>query len=123
MQWFGLPFHPSCEQKDRIRTPVGDRCDWCDEVFTANDSGARVGAMFELKNSVSGRWMQLVTESPQTVHSECLFRMMWGSRGHMEGECECHGINDTSEVGLTPREAALAAWEYARRHEKKETIN
>ena len=47
-----------------------------------------------------------------TVHYECFRRMMLGSVGHQKCECSCCGKVDTSEDGLTLREAAKAASEY-----------
>jgi hypothetical protein len=46
------------------------------------------------------------------MHHECGFRMVAGSVGHQKGECLCHGVEDTSELGMTRRQAALAAIEY-----------
>ncbi len=44
------------------------------------------------------------------VHLECGFRMVYGSVGHNEKHCSCHGFVDHSEDGMTLREAAKASW-------------
>lgn len=46
------------------------------------------------------------------VHHECGFRMVAGSVGHQKHQCSCYGKEDTSEVGLTLRQAAKASLEY-----------
>jgi hypothetical protein len=51
---------------------------------------------------------------PRPVHLECLMRSVMGSVGHQRGECSCKGVDDTSEEGLTYRQAAKAALEYYR---------
>jgi hypothetical protein len=43
------------------------------------------------------------------MHHECGFRLVGGSVGHQTGHCKCHGEEDTSEIGLTKREAAKAS--------------
>lgn len=45
-------------------------------------------------------------------HHECGFRMGAGSVGHQKGECLCFDEVDTSEHGLTKREAAKAAFAF-----------
>lgn len=51
------------------------------------------------------------------THRNCALRMVVGSAGHQRRECSCFGVEDTSERGLTKREAAdAAAREYLRRH-------
>lgn len=49
--------------------------------------------------------------NPRGAHVECVIRMCAGSAGHQRGECSCHNKIDTSEDGLTVREAAIAAYE------------
>lgn len=43
------------------------------------------------------------------MHRECMIRGVSGSVGHQMGECSCFGKVDTSEDGLTKREAARKA--------------
>ena len=45
-------------------------------------------------------------------HHECGFRSTMGSVGHLRGECPHYGVEDVSEVGMTRRQAAKAAWAY-----------
>jgi len=52
-----------------------------------------------------------INNIPRGIHLECLIRGVSGSVGHQRGQCECHGITDTSEEGMTRREAAKAAYE------------
>jgi hypothetical protein len=53
------------------------------------------------------------------MHFECGFRMVGGSVGHQMGLCECHGFTDTSEDGLSLREAARASLAYFQRVNKR----
>lgn len=48
-------------------------------------------------------------------HRECAFRAVAGSVGHQSGRCLCNGVEDTSEAGMTYRQAARAALDYWRR--------
>ena len=48
------------------------------------------------------------------LHHECFFRSVAGSVGHQKHECSCYDQTDTSEYGLTKRQAAKAALEYYR---------
>ena len=53
------------------------------------------------------------------VHHECGFRSAMGSVGHLRGECPHYGVEDVSEVGMTRRQAAKAAWAYFQTHKKQ----
>lgn len=55
-----------------------------------------------------------------TIHFECFFRSVAGSVGHQKHECSCYHRVDTSEGGLTKRQAAKAALEYHRSHPMSE---
>ncbi len=55
---------------------------------------------------------EAVAPECKTAHRECAFRMVSGSVGHMTGVCPCHGFEDTSENGMTRRQAARAALEF-----------
>lgn len=46
------------------------------------------------------------------IHRECGFRMVAGSVGHQSRQCSCHGREDTTEAGMSKREAARAALKY-----------
>lgn len=52
-------------------------------------------------------------------HYECGFRNTMGSVGHLRGDCPCNGQEDVSEVGMTRRQAAKAAWAYFQTHKKQ----
>lgn len=53
---------------------------------------------------------------PGPFHVECGFRMVAGSVGHQQHRCKCYGQVDTSEVGMTRRQAAKAALSFYNRH-------
>jgi hypothetical protein len=57
-----------------------------------------------------------LNEGTAFMHRECMFRGVCGSVGHQMGQCMCHDIEDTSEVGLSDREAARRALAYWREH-------
>jgi hypothetical protein len=40
------------------------------------------------------------------MHFECGFRLVGGSVGHQQKNCYCYGKTDTSELGISKREAA-----------------
>lgn len=48
------------------------------------------------------------------MHSECGFRNVAGSVGHQQKRCHCYNQVDTSEIGMTRREAAKASLAYFR---------
>jgi hypothetical protein len=50
------------------------------------------------------------------MHFECGFRGIMGSVGHQQKNCYCYGKTDTSEAGMSKRDAARASWEYFQRH-------
>ena len=50
------------------------------------------------------------------MHLQCLIRNIMGSVGHQKGECSCYGKVDTSEDGLSLRDAARLAYAYWREH-------
>jgi hypothetical protein len=49
------------------------------------------------------------------MHRECLLRGVIGSVGHQMKLCECYGVEDISEDGLTLHEAAIASFNYWQR--------
>jgi hypothetical protein len=57
-----------------------------------------------------------INNDNQGIHRECLVRSVAGSVGHQLRRCQCFGIEDTSEAGMTRREAARAALAYIRDH-------
>ena len=50
--------------------------------------------------------------SGNEFHHECFLRMVIGSVGHQQNECDCHGLEDHSEEGISRREAAQRALAY-----------
>jgi hypothetical protein len=66
-------------------------CPFCDEPVWSTDDAVPLNG------------------DPQGGHRECVLRQVSGSVGHMRGECSCYGKVDTSEEGMTKREAAKAA--------------
>lgn len=92
LKWFGSePWGPVCRVTARIDIPVGDACEWCGELFEAGDFGIAIPADYR-------PW-----------HQECFQRSVYGSVGHQLEQCECHGCTDTSEVGISRRQAARAS--------------
>lgn len=53
-------------------------------------------------------------DSKHRYHADCLIRAVSGSVGHQRRECQCFGKVDTSEDGLTTREAARRAADFWR---------
>lgn len=71
-------------------------CPLCDEPVTPQDDAAPLNG------------------HPRGCHRACLVRASAGSVGHQLGECDCHGKVDTSEQGMTRRQAAEAALRFWR---------
>jgi hypothetical protein len=86
---------PMFEDAEECEPPEGD-CIQCGEPFEADDSG----------------W--LYCNGP-AVHLECGMRSVIGGVNHQLGLCICCGGHlDPDPPGLTPREAARAAWKVFR---------
>jgi hypothetical protein len=79
-------------------------CGYCDEEIGPDQPTGP----FPITDGLSGL--------PMPLHLECQFRMVSGSVGHQKRECSCYGHVDTTEHGLTLRQAALAAHEYYLEH-------
>lgn len=69
-------------------TPV---CLYCDEAI------------------LEGEPFDTVNGGADTLHAECLLRMVIGSVGHQRERCPCFGGVEGDPVGLSRREAARAA--------------
>jgi hypothetical protein len=54
------------------------------------------------------------------AHRECAFRMVVGSVAHQKGICACHGGDEEESPGLTLRQGARLAWNYANRGRTEE---
>lgn len=102
MEWFGpAPFSNACEEVPRVETPTAP-CAWCGESFTADDDGYTIPHCGE-------------TISNLPYHLECWLRQLFGSVGHIQGECSCFEGTAEDPPGMTRREAAKAAAEMFRR--------
>jgi hypothetical protein len=91
-----------CDDVEQVPTPIGEACLYCEESIEADDRGFLIP-----------HWGETVTEEPW--HQECLLRSVIGSVGHQLHHCECYGIEDISEGGLTKREAARHARDFMKR--------
>lgn len=91
------PFSRMCDTSIAA-LPWGGPCRHCSEPILKTD---KVSLVPELAGG---------TRHP--FHDECITRMTVGSVGHQLRECECFGDEDTSEKGLTLREAAKRAAEH-----------
>lgn len=111
MKWFGKPQNALCRPQLEIPTPVGAPCIYCEEPIEAEDFGVSIPC-FQTRDQV--------TDEPQ--HFACFFRNIIGSVAHQKGLCSCRGLEDLSELGMTRREGAIAAWVYYRAH-AKETVH
>lgn len=83
---------------DRIDTPVGEKCIFCEEPIVEGDVGVVMPflGVDEETNIV-----------PQ--HKECVLRGIFGSVGHQKKTCSCFGGTEEDPPGMTKREAAKAA--------------
>ncbi len=100
MKYFGPIAHPHLQATP---APTFDRCIWCDEEFSASDSG------FAMPLITTKKGQQLAY-----YHRECLIRSIMGSVGHQRHQCRCYGGKTDDPEGMTPRQAARAAYvEYA----------
>jgi hypothetical protein len=82
---------------ERVPTPVGEACAWCEEPIEAKDFGYVVPGFYR-----SG-----VREKPW--HQECFLRQVVGSLGHQERRCTCYGGEENDPVGFSRRQAARMA--------------
>lgn len=96
MNWFGESWGaPVCNPADKVETPVGQRCQWCLELFGSEDCG-------------------LVMLGGEAEHRECFLRAVIGSVAHQQGRCSCRvpGSLEGDAPELTRRQAAVQALEY-----------
>jgi hypothetical protein len=114
VKWFGDPW-PSdelrasvCESpNDRVGTPEGEPCLWCDEPIAENDRGV-ILPVGDLDSD--GRFFTTI----RPCHIECNVRSVVGSLDHLTGHCSCSGKEPVS--GLSSREDALAVWDWVQSH-------
>lgn len=81
----------------RPRMQLEMNCAYCQEIILPGERADSMGA---------------------TMHRECAFRMVAGSVAHLMRECGCFvkGSTQHEPIGLTVREGARLAWDYA--HQK-----
>lgn len=96
MRVFGVNSHHCL---DVVSMPQDASCVWCDEAITSGDTG------FVLDHYRDDKIEDAV------YHRDCLLRTIFGSVGHIEGQCSCHGGNMEDPPTMTKREAASAAVE------------
>lgn len=83
----------------RIEVPVGEPCTHCEEKIKENE----LGVLFD-------------GNIKQYMHRECFLREILGSVAHQKQRCRCfRGPDAEEEVGMTKRQSAIAAAEYADR--------
>jgi hypothetical protein len=103
MRFFGKPWGPAVDDRKLMlqTTPVGMHCFHCNEMIAADDSG------------VVMQWFDADSASSIAFHRECQLRNVFGSVGHQLKRCTCFGGTDEDDdpVGMTPRQAAVAAVE------------
>lgn len=92
MQYFGQPWNEL--NWDRVKTPVGKSCSWCEEVVVEGDRGVILPS---------------IPEGKTLYHLECFLRQITGSVGHQRKTCSCFGGREEDPKGMTLREAARAA--------------
>lgn len=80
---------------DRVPVPVGERCLYCDEEFTAADNGVMMPC-------ASADW----TWTIRGAHKECNLRSVMGPLAHLEKRCSCYGGTDHASPDLTEFEEA-----------------
>lgn len=108
MKRFGPLETPNTSQMEMIDIPIGARCAWCEEPFTASDAG------FALP--FAGKSCD---QSLLYYHEVCQMRQVVGSVAHQRRQCSCYvpGSTCLDPAGMTRRESAeAAAVEYFRRH-------
>lgn len=101
--FFGLRWNaPAFEDAERVATPVGLDCLYCEEPVAEGDSGIITPAM-------------LTADSVQMlpVHIECHLRSLLGGLAHLEQRCSCYGGGEHD--GHTRDDArAVLSWVIAR---------
>lgn len=103
VKWFAAAdWTAGCESEfyQRVPTPVGEMCLWCDEAIEDGQTGyvmPYIGA-------------ESATEKPE--HVECFIRSIIGSLGHQMRQCSCYGGDRGDPPIMTKREAAVAAYRH-----------
>lgn len=103
MNYFGKSWSSVCENK--VPTPIGELCYHCEELIESGDRGLIIPCVGDI-----------VQERP--IHLCCFIREVVGSVGHQQKKCSCYGGNEEDPpAGMTKKEAAVAAWEFHKKHE------
>jgi len=115
VKWFGDPWPTDelrasvCESpNDRVGTPEGERCLWCEEPIAENDRGIIMPCI------VLGLDGNPKSEL-RPCHVECNVRQVVGSMNHINGNCLCTGQAEAAST-LSVREDALAVWDWVQSH-------
>lgn len=93
MKWFGPSWHsPLNRECEEMPVPIGLPCEYCGEVFIADDQGIRLG-------------------SGELEHIDCFLCGVFGSAAHQQRTCSCYvpGSTEHDPPGMTKRQAATAA--------------
>lgn len=105
MRWFGTPWPlvdaraPICENDaERMETPVGEVCLYCEEPIGADDRGTEMPYIHDDVSEI------------RFIHIECSFRQVMGGPAHLGGACSCEGGTEDPDMGLSRREAARWVW-------------
>lgn len=101
MRWFGTDWGaPACISADHTGTPLGQRCEWCDEPIQWGDRGFLVPSLGHRGGG------------PVPYQLECFMRMLHGGVNHQRGLCTCFGGSESPDPpDISMREAAVMAYE------------
>jgi hypothetical protein len=102
--WFGTRYAAFIyHDVDKIPTPVGKVCLYCEEAIDEGDDG------FMMSVAALGE----ITQQP--IHRECMIRMTVGSVAHQMRTCSCFrkGSEEHDPPGASKRQSARAALLYA----------
>jgi len=108
MKWFGMaPWGPPCNGGEKVETPVGQECIYCDEAFKPGDLGGILLAIMGTLDAAGDFEQSHQGEYP--IHAECMIRQRFGSVQHQRGECGGDGsCNDLRGLSIR-QDANLAA--------------
>jgi hypothetical protein len=89
---FGEWNAPATDTAERIETPVGEPCIYCDGPILPGDSGG-------------------INFTGQALHKECNLRTVVGGIGHLVDHAKyCHDLGP--DAGLSSRKSSLLAWDW-----------
>ena len=107
--FFGAPW-PSgvCDEGTQVDTPIGERCEFCDESIQTFDQGSFVTAV----RGEEGQWVGVLAP----VHRECSLRNVLGGIGHLTNHMVWCGERHDPDAGLGYRESSLQVWKWVADH-------